>query len=194
MLDFSRVWNKEITFDELCADLTLDDLHRLTDEMVDTLLDLIKDATNGDITFVSMDPQANDQFASTEQEINVAWTLAHVIVHATASAEEGAAQSASLARGVPITGRSRYEVPWQTVSRVDQLRERLLESRRMRHAYLNAWPDSPHLGLTYIAKYPGAMPRNAITTFVGGLSHEASHLAQIADILQQSSAADPKTV
>jgi hypothetical protein len=91
-----------------------------------------------------------------------------------------------LARGVPITGRSRYEVPWQTISRVTQLRERLLESRRIRHAYLNAWPDSPHLDITYLAKYPGAVPRNAITMFIGGLSHEASHLDQIADILQQT--------
>jgi hypothetical protein len=95
---------------------------------------------------------------------------------------------------VPITGRSRYEVPWQTVTKVAQLRERLVESRRIRHAYLNAWPDNPHLELTYLAKYPGAFPRNAITMFVGGLSHEASHLSQLADILQQACTAKGEPV
>jgi hypothetical protein len=186
MLDFTRVWNSEISFDELCAGLTPSDLHRLTDEMVDTLLMLIAGATDEDVTFVPVDPLADDPFAATPEELNMPWTLGHVIVHTTASAEESAGQSAALARGAPITGRSRYEVPWQTVIRILQLHARLEESRRMRHAYLNAWPDGPHLELTYTADYPGALPRNAITMFVGGLSHEASHLGQIGDILQQA--------
>jgi hypothetical protein len=186
MLDFTRVWNKEISFDELCAGLTLSDLHDLTDEMVNNLLKLIAEAKDGDVTFLPVDLLADDPFAATLEEFKMPWTLGHVIVHTTASAEEGAAQSAALARGVPITGRSRYEVHWQTVNRITQLRDRLEESRRIRHAYLNTWPDHPHLELTYTANYPGAQPRNAITMFVGGLSHEASHLGQIADILQQA--------
>jgi len=186
MLDFKRVWNKEISFDELCAGLKPADLHQLTDEMVDEVLKLIAEATDEDVTFVPVDPLADDPFAATPEEFKMPWTLGHVIVHTTASAEESAAQSAALARGVPITGRSRYEVHWQTVNRIDQLHDRLEESRRIRHAYLNAWPEAPHLELTYTANYPGALPRNAITMFVGGLSHEASHLGQIADILQQA--------
>jgi hypothetical protein len=186
MLEFTRVWNHEISFDELCAGLTLSDLHDLTDEMVNTLLKLIANAKDEDVTFVPVDPLADDPFAATPEEFKMPWTLGHVIVHTTASAEESAAQSAVLARGAPITGRSRYEVPWQRVSRIAQLYDRLEESRRIRHAYLNAWPDSPHLELTYLANYPGALPRNAITMFIGGLSHEASHLGQITDILQQA--------
>jgi hypothetical protein len=186
MLDFKRVWSKEINFDELCAGLTQVELHNLTDEMVDTLLTLIVEVKDEDVTFVPVDLKADDPFAATQEEIKMPWTLEHVIVHTTASAEESAAQSAALARGVPITGRSRYEVPWQTVSRVAQLRNRLEESRRIRNAYLNAWPDNPHLDLFYTANYPGALPRNAITMFVSGLAHEASHLDQIAEIIRQA--------
>jgi hypothetical protein len=58
-------------------------------------------------------------------------TLAHVIVHTTASAEESRLSGGRDARGVPNHGRSRYEVPWQSVTTIDQCRHRLEESRRM---------------------------------------------------------------
>ncbi len=38
MLDFSRVRSKEVTLADLAQGLTVADLHRLTDEMVDTEL------------------------------------------------------------------------------------------------------------------------------------------------------------
>jgi hypothetical protein len=45
-------------------------------------------------------------------ELALPWTLGHVIVHITASAEESAFLAAELARGVHRrTGRSRFEVP-----------------------------------------------------------------------------------
>jgi hypothetical protein len=186
MLDFSRVRSKDQTMAELSAGLTVADLHRLTDEMVDRMLSLIADARDEDVTFVPQDPAANDTFASNLQEVNIAWTLGHVIVHATASSEEGAALSSQLARGVPITGRSRAETPWQSVHTVAELRQRLEESRRMRHAFLNAWPDTPNLELTFTATYPGATPVNAIGRFIGGLSHDDSHLGQITEIMHQA--------
>lgn len=186
MLDFTRVRKKEITLAELCQNLTVDDLHNLTDEIVDTQLSLIANADDADVTFQPLDPQAHDEYAASEAELNLAWTLGHVIVHATASSEESAAQAANLARGVAVQGRMRYETPWETITTVAQLHQRLEESRRMRHAFLNAWPDQPDLMNAYTASYPNARPRNAIEQFVGGLAHEESHLGQIADIMTQA--------
>jgi hypothetical protein len=188
MLDFARVRTKEITLAELCQNLTVIDLHALTDEIVDTQLNLIAQAVDADVTFQPVDPKAHDEYASSEAELNVAWTLGHVIVHATASSEETAAQAANLARGVAVQGRMRYETPWETITTVAQLHQRLEESRRMRHAYLNAWPDQPDLKNAYTASHPNARPRNAIEQFVSGLGHDESHLGQIADIMAQARA------
>jgi len=189
VLDFTRVRHREITISQLVVGLTIDDLHRLTDEMIDTVLGLIENAMDADVTFEPVDPAANDTAAANPDEVKMPWTLGHVIVHMTASAEEGAALGTELARGVTVKGRSRYETPWQTMHTVQQLRRRLEESRRMRHALLNAWPDNPHLELTFTASYPGATPVNAIGRFVLGLSHDDAHLGQIQDIMRQAQAA-----
>ncbi len=189
MLDFQSVRDKKITFNELTANLTVVDLHRLTDEMVDTMLDLIAGVTDADVVFVPIDPEADDPYAEGTGEATLAWTLGHVIVHATASAEEAAAQSSELARGIVINGRSRYEVAWETFTRAEQIHHRLEESRRMRHAYLNTWPDEPHLETTFTADYPGAKPRNAIQRFAAGLGHDDAHLGQIKEIMRQAQAA-----
>ena len=55
------------------------------------------------------------------------------------------ADPADLARGVAFHGRSRSEVPWETVTTIAQCRARLEESRRMRLASLDMWPDQPYL-------------------------------------------------
>jgi hypothetical protein len=82
MLDFTPVRNKEITMRDLVADLTVDDLGPLNDEMVDTMLDLIKDCTDADVIFVPEDPEAHDSYAANEADVDLAWTLGHVVVHA----------------------------------------------------------------------------------------------------------------
>ena len=93
-----------------------------------------------------------------------------------------------MARGVPNHGRSRSEVPWRTVTTMAHCRHRLEESRRMRLASLEMWPDEPHLDLTY--KPYASMPEiNAIGRFVLGLRHSYNHLGQIADIVRQAKAA-----
>ena len=189
MLDFTPVRQKEMTMMQLTAGLTPADLRRLTDEMVDAMLNLIADATDADVVFVPVDPQAKDDAAATSEELNMPWTLGHVIVHTTASAEEYAFIAAELARGVEWHGRSRYETPWQTIHTATQCRRRLEESRRMRHSLLNAWPDEPHLDVLFTLNFPGAALVNAIARFVGGLSHDDSHLGQIADIMRQARAA-----
>ena len=189
MLDFDKVRNKELTMVELCQDLTVNDLRYLTNEMIDTQLSLIQGAVDEDVIFLPVDPEAHDSNAETEAEVNLAWTLGHVIVHTTASAEENAAQAANLARGVAIEGRMRYETPWETVSTVRQLHHRLEESRRMRLAFLDVWPDEPHMENTYTPNYPKAKPRNPVIQFAGGLAHEDSHLAQIKEIMRQATTA-----
>jgi hypothetical protein len=185
MLDFTPVRNKEIKLSQLAAGLTPTDLARLTHEMVDTMLGLIAECVDADVTFVPDDPQANDTFAINPDEVNLSWTLGHVIVHTTASAEESAFLAAELARGVPFHGRSRAEVPWETVTTIAQCRQRLEESRSMRLASLELWPDAPDLENNY-APREGADPINALTRFVSGLSHDDSHLKQIAKIVQQA--------
>ena len=119
----------------------------------------------------------------------MAWTLGHVIVHATASAEECAFLAAEVARGViDRGGRSRYEAPWLSVTTGAQCRERLEESRRMRLACLDAWPDAPHMEAAYRFRPDGPV-FSAAALFVYGLFHDDSHLGQIAEIVRQAKVA-----
>jgi hypothetical protein len=190
MLDFSPVRRKAMTMAELVHGLTPADLRRLTDEMVDTLLGLIAAAADDDVVFVPQDPEAYDAAADNADDVGLAWTLGHVIVHTTASAEEAAFIAAELARGVPLPAkhRSRSEVPWQGVTTIAQCRARLEESRRMRLATLAAWPDAPRLDNVYPLWDDGPRP-NAVERFVRGLAHDDSHLGQIRDIVAQARAA-----
>ena len=121
MIDFTPLRSKERTMRELVAGLKPDDLRRLTDEMINTQLNLIAECTDADVTFEPSDPGANDPVAATEAELNMPWTLGHLIVHVTASSEEAAAIAAELARGVAHRGgRSRSEVHWTTITTVAQ--------------------------------------------------------------------------
>ncbi len=186
MLDFTAVRNRTVSLTDLAQNLKKADLYSATDEMVDTMLQIVADATDADVVFVPQDPQANDTFGDpTERELS--WTLAHVAVHGTASSEESAALALTLARGLPVEGRSRYETPWRTVTTIAQVRHRLEESRRMRKAMLDAWPDEPHLDVTY-SPYTQLGPLNAITRFIMGLLHEDSHVEQLQEIMRQAHA------
>lgn len=187
MLDFTQVNQKEMTMAELCRDLTRDDLRDLTNEMVDTMLALIAGCTDADVTFEPDDPEAEDRAAATEAELNMPWTLGHVIVHTTASAEEAAFLAAEMARGIGREGRSRYEVPWRTVTTIAQCRERLEESRRMRLATLDVWPMTPHQTITREYRWLKG-PVDMTARFVMGLHHDSNHLKQIKKIVAQAKA------
>lgn len=180
MLDFTPLRQGKRSLVDIAQPLTKANLYTLTDEMIDTELDIIADVNDQDVIFVPTDPDAQD----------IPWTLAHVIAHATATSEETAAQASTLARSVPITGRSRYEVPWETLRTAAQLQRRLQESRRMRHAFLNAWPDEPNLALIW--ELPNLGTLNAIGSFILGLSHEDRHLEQLREIMRQSYATRKK--
>ncbi len=189
MLDFTPVRNKEITMNDLTADLTVNDLRNLMNEMIDTILDIIKESTDEDVYFTPVDAEANDTFAADDADADLAWNLGHLVVHATASNEEAAALAAEMARGVPFERRrSRSEVPWEVMKTIDQCRQRLEESRRMCLASLDMWPDEPNLDITF--QWGKDSPDyNAIVRYVFGLSHADSHLGQFADVAQQAKAA-----
>ncbi len=185
MLPYHRVSRKEITIAELAAGVTLDVLRRETNLMNDRVLGLIAECIDADVVFAPTDPEANDRHAQDPSAANEAWTLGHVIVHATASSEEAAFLAAELARGIPNHGRSRFETDWTTVTTIAQCRQRLHESRRIRLASLDLWPDQPNLDLTY-AMWEGGPVVNAVARFLYGLVHESSHLDQVAEIVRQA--------
>lgn len=185
MLDFSLMQTKQMTIQEISVGLTRLELIRLTDEMVDVMLAAMDGVTDADVVFIPQDPLAGDPYASDAREAKMAWTLGHVVVHATASSEESVAIAAALARGVDTIVRSRYEVSWRNVRSVSQLYQRLEESRRIRCAYLNAWPDDPHLDVTYVP-WPGADEINAVGRVVLGLAHDDDHLVQMKEIIRQA--------
>jgi len=194
MFDFSAIRQRTQSIVELSDGLGAAELNQETDEMIDTMVNLINDCTDSDVLFEPIDPDAYDSAAATAEEVYISWTLGHVIVHMTASSEEAAFQAAELARGVRYRQlRSRYEVPWQSVTTIEQCLHRLEESRRMRHGSLEMWPDEPFLDHTFVLK-SGAPPSvtkdrpeaNAATKFILGLMHDDSHLGQIAEIVRQA--------
>jgi hypothetical protein len=185
VIDFGPVHRREVAIQDLAAGLDRHDLSRLTNEMCDLQLAAIEDAEDEDVVMVPDDPDANDTFAARPEEVRLSWTLGHVVVHATASSEESAALALTLARGLGVEGRSRYEVPWDQARTVSFIRHRIEESRRMRLTMLAAWPDEAHLANFY-SPYEGRPPMNAVGRFLSGLAHDDPHLAQMRKIMAQA--------
>ena len=193
MIDFSPMRDGEVSYMDYAARENIGpaELRALSDESVDHLLSLLADLTDADIVFDPDDPDADDPFA-VEGEETIGWNFGHLIAHVTASSEEGAALSSLLARGIPASERPRYETPWRDIETVAQVRQRLEESRRMRNAYLETWPDAPLLNIVrdvserFTARF-GEM--NAPAAFLFGLSHEAGHYDQIEEVRRQALAA-----
>ena len=69
MLAFERVRRREISLAELVADLTVDDLRDLTNEMVDTMLALLAGGVDADVPFEPEEPDAHDAAAADEGEV-----------------------------------------------------------------------------------------------------------------------------
>jgi len=197
MIDFSPMRDGELTYLEFAAreNIGPSELKQLSDESVDLLLGLLDELKDADIVFEPADPDADDPFA-VEGEEEIGWNFGHLIAHVTASSEEGAALSSLLARGVPAAERPRYETPWRAIKSVAQVRQRLEESRRIRNAYLETWPDAPLLDVCrdvserFSARF-GEM--NAPAAFLFGLSHEVGHYEQIEEVRRQALAARQAT-
>lgn len=191
-VDFSPVWNKEKKYIDLWRDnqLSVDDLRKATNASVDWMLALIADLDDADVTFDPIDPEAHDPEAVAGEE-NIGWSLAHLIAHVTASSEEDAAFSSLLARGVEgVEHRPRYETPWRDLTTQAQVVERLEESRRIRLAYLDTWPNRPYYENRRVPKserfqeYFGDL--NAPASFLKGLAHEVGHYAQMQEVKRQA--------
>ncbi len=189
MIDFDALRKKEKTLAEICRGLAADDLRDLTNEMVDRQLALIAGCTDEDVVFEPQDPEAHDPYAEDPRDEDLAWNLGHLIVHVTASSEEAAFLAAEMARGVPYQQRrSRSEVHWTTMRTIEGCRQRLEESRRMRLATLDIWPDPPHLDNTYVSPYSGEHI-DPVMRFALGLRHDHGHLAQIEEVVRQGKSA-----
>jgi hypothetical protein len=176
------------TLPEASDVLTREDLRHLTEELITQVTKMLRRCVDADVTFEPVDPQASDPAAAAEEEQNVAWTLGHIIVHMTASAEESAALAAELARGVSYHGRSRYEVLWTSVTTVAECRARLLESGRMCSASLDMWPDRPHFEISHPYLQQAEDGQGPIAGFLLGLRHGAAHLDQLRDVIAQARA------
>lgn len=179
MLDFSRIkgFADYGLINDIASEVDWHDLTALTNEMYDTLEATISDVGDADVDFVPNDPQA-----TTDDEVG--WTIPHIIAHLTATQEESAAHSAQLARGSVVEGRSRYEMPWEELTTVQQVRDRLRESRRICLAYLSAWPDQPHFEIGF-HPFPGSPFLTPVSRYVFGLQHTTIHLHQLQKTLRQ---------
>jgi hypothetical protein len=168
-------------------------LRAITTAVLDEIAGILGRADDAAVTFIPDDPLANDPFAP-EDERYQGWSMAHLVVHTTASAEEWAAVASILARGIAYTPepRLRFETDWRTVTTRAQVDARLAESRRMRLGYLDTFPDMPNLTIRrelsprFIERF-GEM--NAIAAYLFGLRHEVGHLAQMRDALAQAQSA-----
>lgn len=194
-IDFAPLLKREVNPFEYSQQYSIDDLREASNTSLDILVDIINQATDEQITFIPHDPDAHDPDAVAGEE-HIGWSLGHLVLHATATAEEGFSRSSILARGIvlPSSLRLRYEDSWHThcQTRADCL-HRLEESRRMRLAYLDAWPDRPHLDV-FLEPSPDTPFRfqiNALVSALLGLTHEIQHHDQFREALRQAQAAHP---
>lgn len=192
-IDLQAYFDGSMKLVEIARTATMADLRAETNKSIDYLLGLVRDLEDADIVFEPHDPHANDPYAAAGEE-HIGWTIGHLVAHVTASSEEGAAFASLLARGVAVPKdlRLRYETPWREMRTVVDCVQRLEESRRMRLAYLDTWPDNPFLDVyrevseRFIEKFG---PMNAPSAFLFGLVHELGHYEQFREVIRQASQA-----
>ncbi|MCC6614822.1 MAG: DinB family protein [Anaerolineae bacterium] len=190
MIDFTQLTQPEARMLDLARHVSVMDLAEATHRSLDTLLALIREATDAMIVHAPHDPHAHDPYAVAGEE-HIGWTLGHLVAHTTATSEEWAAYSSILARGIvyPRQPRLRYETAWRDIDTQAKAIQRLEESRRMRLAYLHTWPERPQLDVL-LELSERAQERwgdmNAPAAFLFGLRHEVSHHDQVRDALRQA--------
>lgn len=173
------LFSGQVSLADLARGVDCADLAGLLDEVFDAMDADLAGATDAEVVFVSDDPQATDS------EEGQGWTAGHIVAHVTAGLEETSAAASALARGAEMTGRPRYEVPWETLPSADAVRHRLIESRRMCRAFLDTWPDEPHLENTY-TPFPSLGPLNGPMRLILSLGHARGHLPHLEDALRQA--------
>ena len=158
------------------------DLAGLLDEAFNAMDASLAEASDAEVVFIGADPEATDS------DEGQGWSVAHIIAHVTAGLEESSAAASTLARGVEVVGRPRYEVPWETLTSAEAVHRRLAESRRICHAFLGTWPDEPHLDNVY-TPFPPLGPVNGPARLLLSLGHARGHLPHLNEVLRQARAA-----
>ncbi len=190
-IDFTPVKNREVKMMDWASQFSLADIRDAANASIDFMLDILNGLTDADVTFIPFDPEASDPIALPELQ-NIGWGVGHLILHVTASTEEYAATASVVARGInfPREPRLRIEADWQTAARtVDECRQRILESARMRNAFLDSFPDQPSTTARWersekFIEIFGEM--DAKGAFMMGLNHEYGHHAQFLDAKAQA--------
>jgi hypothetical protein len=178
-LNLEALRTGQMSFADIVRDIRHTDLYTVTDELFDGLEATLNKATDAAVLFVPRDIAATDQ---SEQ----GWTVSHIVAHLTATLEESAAVAAMFARGVKFEARLRYETPWESLSTQQMVLARLHESHRMCRAFLDAWPDEPHLDIT-VTMIPRFGPMDAVGMYVLGLAHAQGHIEQLRETVHQYS-------
>jgi len=136
-IDFDAIRVDSSNVQVIADTLTLDDLRQVTEFSIHTMLTHIASCTDADVSFIMLDPEATEEFRNASGEL-LGWNLSHILVHSTATGEASAFAALDLARGISLQGISRYETPWIALTTIEQCRQRLNESLRMRLASLSA--------------------------------------------------------
>ena len=191
LIDFSPVREGAMKLLEFSTRFAAHDLRLAVNAYLDATLDLLADCDDAMLTYEPHDEGAHDPFAPAADQ-HIGWNLAHLVLHVTASLEEGAAFYSVLGRGIPLGGRLRYEPDWRTFTTRAQVIARLEECRRMCLAYLDTVPNAPHLDVyrelpESVAERFGKL--NAPANMLLGLQHWDDHIAQMQDAKAQAQAA-----
>jgi hypothetical protein len=187
LINFQLIYTRDKTLGELAAGYSKADLVMALNGYVDYTCQIIGGVDNEQVNYVPHDPDANDAYAASESERHAGWSLAHLVMHVTASAEEAAAFSSILARGIALGGRLRSDRDWRQVTTCAQVVSRLEECRRICLAYLGAWPDQPDMAtLRILPEHMPWSPPNAPTQFLVGLLHWHAHIEQFAKVAEQA--------
>ena len=179
--DFAALLSGQKTYAEIVGAVTHSDLADITRDYYAEINQIVTAATDTAVITVPLDPALDDQQAG-----EGAWTLAHVVAHLTATAEESASLASAMARGAafPDDLRLRSEADWREIRTAAELHARLAESERMALAFLNTWPNTPDLGRT-VDFIPQLGPMNAIGRHLLGFMHAEMHLGQLREIMRQ---------
>jgi hypothetical protein len=179
VINFQRVYAKEQSLGDLASQCSTADLGNALNSYVDSTIRIISSVSDEQVVYIPHDPDANDLYATTDAERHVGWSLVHLVMHVMASAEEAAAFSSILARGITIGGRLHSERDWRQVTTCAEMVARLEECRRMCLTYLATWPDPPDLATQRIMpENLSRMKPNAPISFLAGLMHWHRHLEQ----------------
>lgn len=187
LIDFQPMFRKEITFADLASQYSNAGLATALNAYVDFTRQIIHSVSDEQATFVPSDLDAHDPYAASEADQHAGWSLVHLVAHVTASAEEAAAFSSILARGIAIGGRLRKECDWRQMTTCVMAATRLEECRRTCLGYLATWPEPPDLATTRIMPENTPWPApNATGSFLVGLMHWSVHIPQFQKTAEQA--------